>query len=221
MSILFGLMMIPFVVLMNSYSPPKEKIPQGYGSSILAFEFASNPGELDEVLKPLTTEEIKGLDRLNYIDFGFMILYGLFLFSFMKKLGDIYPDKLLNYAKWIPPIAVIADVIENMQLLSLSGSFADNGTYADSAISLLAVFTWTKWLGLALAFAFIGYKLLDLGKYSKALGYLLLIPIGFGIGSCINGARWAEEIFATSVFASFLAVFIYAILYRSSQRATA
>lgn len=216
LTILFGLLMLPFVMMINSFSPPKDKIPKGYGSSVLAFEFASNPGELDEVFKPLSTEEIKGIDKLNYIDFGFMMMYGLFLFSFMTKLGQLYDDRILKYAKWIVPVAVFADVVENIQLLNLSAAFLDGQTYSDQSILLLAVFTWTKWLGLASAVAFIAYKLIDLSFINKVLGYMLFLPIGLGIGAFINGMRLAEDTFATSVFAAFLSIFIYSIFYNSS-----
>lgn len=219
-TILCGILMIPFVVLMNSYSPPKEKIPQGYGSSILAFEFASDKGEADEVFQPLTTGEVAGLDRINYIDFGFMIMYGLFLFTFMSQSGELFGSTLLHYGKWIAPVIVIADVIENIQLLDLSAAYSTSQPYSETALLLLAIFTWTKWLSLAVAFALIAYQLIDMKWPSRTLGYVLFFPLGLGIGAWFNGARWTEELFATSIFAAFLCVFIYAIFFQRAHKSS-
>jgi len=106
-----GLLLLPLIIAINSFSPAKDKIPDGYSSSILAFEFASDKSELVEVLGPLSGEEIDDLDKLNYVDFGFMAMYGLFLFLFMSGLKYITKVELLEKAKWFAPIIVIADML--------------------------------------------------------------------------------------------------------------
>jgi len=41
-----ALLILPFLVLINHFSPPSEKTPIGYNSTIIAFEMASNEKEL-------------------------------------------------------------------------------------------------------------------------------------------------------------------------------
>ena len=210
----FALLLLPCLILINSYSPPKEKIPEGYNSSILAFEFASDADEIKEVLGPLTQEERDDLDRLNYVDFGFMLLYGVFLYLFVVQLSELNGDEALSRIRWVVPVAVLADVLENVQLLKLTELFPELGSQAMLACTLLAVFTWIKWILLALVFAFAGRSLMKMTPASKVAGLLLMFPILLAIATFITSQRMIEDLFATSVFGAFFIVFIYCLLYK-------
>jgi|GEM_PF-6451583 len=80
---ILGLLLIPFVIVMMRLGPTT--YPEGYTSAILAFEFVSDQVELSDVLTDIVadSEAHADLDQTNYIDFGFMMLYGIFLFLFM------------------------------------------------------------------------------------------------------------------------------------------
>ena len=215
---ILGLLLLPFIILMDDYSPSVDKIPEGYSSSILAFEFASNQSELKEVLAPLSQNEIRDMDRLNYVDFGFMIVYGLFLFAFTSRLSDVTRSSILKKLRYAVPIAVVADALENIQLLKLTTAFQSN-TELEGVLNLLAIFTWFKWSLLAIVLAVIGYELIKMKIWSKVAGYLLLLPAALCVGSLIYHNRMVEDLFGSSVFLGFLIIFIYAFLYKdNSQR---
>ena len=111
----FGLLLLPFVILINSHSPDMCRVPKGYSSTIVAFEFASNITEVGEVMNLLekdgaelgcekteNSEERdyrRDVDMINYIDFGMMVIYGIFLFLFMANFGAISGDKLVAKMK--------------------------------------------------------------------------------------------------------------------------
>ena len=210
---ILGLLFLPFIILINAYSPPGEKIPEGYSSTILAFEFASNDEELVEVLGPLETNEIQDLNRMNYLDFGFMVIYGIFLFIFMARLGGITGSKLLLRGRWIVAVIVLSDALENVQLLKLTDRFMEANAELSDTLVLLGVFTWTKWLLLAIAISLIARVMTRMRK-SQWLGYILYAPLGIGVGSFILGEQRAEDLFGTSVFIAFFLIFIYCYIYR-------
>ena len=174
-STLLGLLLIPLLYLINSYSPAPEKAPKDYNSVILAFEFVSDEQELTEVLGPLTLEEINGLDMLNKVDFAFMLLYGAFLLSIVVKLRKLHQHKWLTYLAGMVVIIVLADFLENLQLLKLTEAYR-SATTDQGIIDQLAIFTWTKWILLAVVIAGIGYSLITAERY-KGLGYALFLSL--------------------------------------------
>ena len=212
-----ALLLIPFLYILNSYSPPPEKAPLGYNSTIIAFEMVSNENELKEVLEPLTQDEVKGLDKLNYVDFGFMLTYGFFLWLYATLLGKNLSLPYLLKVRWLSAIVVLADVIENIQLLKLSSYMNGGLSGIDSSITQLAIFTWIKWLLLAVIFVAIGYALLKLKGYSKPIGAILCVPLLLGIVAFITKQPTYEDTFATSVFGSFFLLTMYGFFYNPSD----
>ncbi len=213
---ILGFLLLPLVIAINSFSPAKDKIPEGYSSSILAFEFASNEAEVKEVLDPLTYDELKDIDKLNYVDFGFMAMYGLFLFLFMSRLKDITGVEILEKAKWFAPLIVIADMLENLQLLKLTKGYKLMPDLSATIMQLFA-FTWTKWLLLGVAFAIIGASMWKM-KLSKYLGYVLVLPLVIGCVAFITEDRAIEDSFGASIFISFFLIFIYCFVYKEGGK---
>jgi hypothetical protein len=213
---LLGLFLLPFVIYFNALSPAKEKIPTGYNSSIVAFEFVSDYDELDEVLGPLSEHEIQNLDKLNLWDFGFMVIYGGFLFFFIQKFGRVNKLKLLDKLKWVALLPILADAIENLQLLGLSEQFVAGHQLGTEAFTLLQFATWTKWLTLAVLFAFLGIAFTRIDK-SKAMGYILFIPIILGVFALIIQNRVLIDTFSLSIFLGFLILVIYSFIHKTRQ----
>jgi len=122
---------------------------------------------------------------------------------------------MLQKGKYLAPIIVICDALENVQLLKLSKHFGTTGIDFDSTIQMLGIFTWLKWGLLALAFMLIGRTLTRSVK-SKWLGYVLMIPVALGVGAFIIGEPWTEDMFGQSVFLSFTIILIYSFIYKRS-----
>ena len=144
LTILLGVLLVPVVILINSFSPPVEKAPEGYNSVILAFEFVSDEAELREVLSPLSLAEINGLDMLNKVDFAFMLLYGAFLLSIVIALKKLHNHHWLKYVAGMIMLIVLSDFLENLQLLNLTELFRSGDISVQGTIDQLALFTWLK-----------------------------------------------------------------------------
>ena len=209
-----GLLLIPVLTMINSYSPLPEKAPEGYNSVILAFEFVSNDKELIEVLSPLNPAEIQGLDNLNKVDFAFMLLYGAFLLSIILKLKELHQHDWLKYVAGMVMIAVLADFLENIQLLNLTEAYSTGVSTLESTIHQLALFTWTKWILLAIILGAIGYSLITSERY-KWIGYFLFIPIVLGVSAISVRTPMIEDTFGTSIFLCFMVLWGLSLLYKS------
>lgn len=210
----FGLLLLPFLVLVNCFSPDPEKAPPGYNSVILGFEFVSDQGELSEVLTRLTETDKQDIDMLNYVDFGFMVAYSLFLYLFLRKLANVTHATRLRWIKWLVPIILLSDFIENLQLLQLSGVENALDASTHTPILILQVFTWIKWLTLAATLALAGFSLWINKQPFKWVGLVLLLPLILGVGAFISNIRSLENTFATSIFGAFFIIFVYCIIYR-------
>ena len=215
-STVLGLLLIPLLVMINSYSPPTASAPEGYNSVILAFEFVSNGEELREVLSSLSLAEINGLDILNKVDFAFMILYGVFLLSIIMKLKEHHNHHWLKYIAGLVILVVASDFLENLQLLNLTELFRSGDTSVQETIDQLALFTWLKWILLAIVIGSIGYSLITADRY-KWVGYTLFIPIVLGVSAISVRTPMIEDTFGTSIFLCFTILWVLSVFYRRSS----
>jgi len=210
---LLGVLLPPILIMINSYSPPADKSPEGYNSVILAFEFVSDNEQLREVLSPLSSSEIEGLDRLNKVDFAFMLLYGAFLLSIIIVLKKLHQHHWLKYISAMVVLAVLADFLENLQLLNLTEAYQSGATSLESTIQQLAIFTWIKWILLAMVIGAIGYSLITAERY-KWVGYFLFIPLVFGVSAISLRTPMIEDTFGTSIFLCFMIIWGLSLLYK-------
>lgn len=223
-----GLVMMIFASIIMVISPPPSKEDGAHSSQIVAFEFVDNKMELGNFFIQLCEGETKGMtpeehcksrkksiDLVNYLDFGMMIFYGLFLFLFTETLGQINGLDFLGRAKYLAPLAVIFDVLENSQMLIMTRSTFD---FSEHIFMCLSLFTRIKWGLLAALIAIIGYGMKDMPK-SKWLGYVLMIPIVAYLYSIITDSYAPIEIMTGSILLSFFLVLLYSFIYRDSKSA--
>ena len=170
--------------------------------------------ELKEVLTPLSQDEIRNLDRLNYTDFGFMIFYGLFLYFVLSKISKLEGSTLLKMAKWLAPIIVVCDFLETVQLLKLSNFETNSDLNMVSILQALGLFTWAKWLLLSVAFAILGLEMLRTRMKYSWIGIPLVLPVVLGIYAFLTTGAKNEDLFATSIFGAFFLVFVYCFIYK-------
>ncbi len=204
--------MLICILLFAYFSPPKQKIPAPYTSSILAFEFVESIDDVHKVLGPLTKDAVNALDWLNKTDFAFMIFYSLFLLGFWKIFVR------LNQISLWPGIVLIAiiyisDVIETIQLLDISEAYLNNGQFSLS-LQALAMSTWSKWIGLAVLFAIIGYHFWSPKLSNKLMSILISIPAVLSLPA-LFGSDKLKDIFANSIFLAFLVLIIFCFTYKS------
>lgn len=214
-----GLLAIPVVVLivlMGFYFP--EFKPEGFPNFIVAFEFAKSLNDLDLLLSPLSPAEIEKIDIGNYIDFGYMVIYSLFLLLFFRKTWKIYGNRFLLAGIPLSIIILTADFYENILLLEITNAYSKNGIVAglQPILDRLQIVTWIKWGGLAVAFLFLFFVFIK-GKFlSKIAAVFCLLPIIEGILLWITPLFSISD-FTLSVFAVFSVLFVYSFVFKKKK----
>lgn len=177
-------------------------LPQGFKVPILALEFASSAEEVKSIISGLSEDAIHSLRLATQWDMLFLIVYNLFL---VFLLSSIYRITQLKQYKWIsvfPLVIMLADAMENMQLFN-----AFDGM--DVNIMVLKMATWIKWLGLSIAFIFVGRFLITTGRYyDKVLALATYVSLPIGIYAMISHSA-INEVFARLFYLLFPMAVIY------------
>lgn len=215
-----GLFILPILILvlfMNFYLP--SDAPQGYKSLIVAFEFARTPSEIQVLFADLEPEKLKNIDKVNYIDFGFMLAYSLFLGLMFKKAASVFKKNWLIWGVFLSAFILLADFIENIFLLNitkiyLSGSEIEILT---PILKNLHLATWLKWGGLSVAFLLFFIGLRKNTGLTKFTGGVLLLPLPLAIWA-LSHEPVAETWFVFSVFGAFSALFVFTFTFSKKRR---
>ncbi len=216
----FALLLIPFLLLINAFSPPPELLPESYSSTILALEFVTSPEEVKAILNPLSVEQVKDLDTINYIDFGFMLFYSVFLLLFVLKLRSFDQRYWVRYL-WIMPVAIfIFDLLENIQLLQITALYV--GTVHEqewlAPIWRLQLFTWLKWGGLALCMVAIAASIMRMYSMTRLIfASLLSVPFLMLVVTSAAKSVTTRDAFASSVFFAFFVLVVYCFIIKQSN----
>jgi hypothetical protein len=211
-----GLLVIPlvvFTVLMGFYFP--EFKPEGYPNFIVAFEFAKSLKELNLLLSPLSPVEIEKVDIGNYIDFGYMVIYSLFLLLFFRKAWKIYGNRFLFAGIPLSILILAGDFYENILLLEITNTYSKNGivTSLQPLLDQLHLATWIKWGGLTVAFFMLFFVFIR-GKFlSKIAAVFCLLPIIEAILLWITPLFSISD-FTLSVFAVFTVLIVYSFVFK-------
>jgi hypothetical protein len=150
-----GLLSIAMTVVLVLLFPARMgPLPSGMRTPILAFELARTRDEVETMFGSADGPERnawrRAMDAGNYADFAFMVIYGLFFFSFARALTASHGHRLLKFAPYLAVLPPVMDVLENLQLLAITSSLG--GDYA-AALSCLQLFTWCKWIPIAVLYA--------------------------------------------------------------------
>jgi hypothetical protein len=142
------------IALVMLFPPRMGPLPDGMRTPILAFELARTRDEIETMFGAAAGPEREvwrhAMNAGNYADFAFMVIYGLFFFSFARALAAVSEHRSLRFAPYLAVLAPVMDVLENLQLLAITDSLG--GDYA-GALSRLQLFTWCKWIPIAILYA--------------------------------------------------------------------
>ena len=197
---LFAIPLILCILVMGQHFPKGEV--SGYQSKIIAFEFVNNEADVRAVLDTLSTEELQGMDRGNYIDFAFMLCYGAFVSYFFLLAYRRLDAKWLQGGVMLGVIVFLGDLLENIQLLNISRAYARDPAQMDIGvfISQLQWFTWIKWIGLGVALAMAANVLRLIGGVWRWIGWGFFIPWVLSVVAlAIQTPAWIER-FTSSIF---------------------
>jgi len=213
---LLAVPLVIFVLLMDMYFP--QKTPVGFQSFIVAFEFAQTIQDLNLLFSGLSVNEIQKIDIGNYIDFGFMLTYSLFLIVLFKKAAKEFNKKWLIVGVLMAIIALLTDFFENLILLKITEIYLANlnELLFIPLLEKLHFITWLKWGSLAFAFLFFSIELVKRNWFSKIVAFFCLPPFAFGIWA-LGGAPIAITYFTNSVFGAFTFLFVFSFSYKTNS----
>lgn len=196
----FAIPLLICMVAMGRQFPKGEVL--GFSSKIIAFEFATSTADLEAILAPLSEAERVGMDKGNYIDFAFMLTYSSLIFFFFKVARQHFKIKWLVVGQVLAVIILLGDILENIQLLNITRTFANDPNDLNIAAYLfqLQLFTWLKWLCLGLALLLASFALVHAKGFIKNIALLFSVPFLLSIIALVNGTPTWIERFTLSIF---------------------
>ncbi|MFO7661612.1 MAG: hypothetical protein R6X18_03355 [Chloroflexota bacterium] len=189
---------------------PREfgELPPGFFTPIIAFEFAESPSEVYRMFIPLRAAE--AMDRVNQWDFLYLILYGLFLVAFSIACVRHTGKRFYYFIAALALGIIVADALENVQLLGLTYRVGLDGGHLDDLLLRLKVFTWFKWGGLALYFLLLWpYFRGQAGRLARFLSVIALLPALTAVLAFLRRGV-LNELLALSVGLMFILMTLYA-----------
>ena len=205
---------------MGSYFPLK--VPMGFQSFIVAFEFAKSIQDLNLLFSGLSEMEIQMTDIGNYIDFGFMLTYSLFLISLFKIASKEFNRQWLNIGILFTIIALFSDFFENFILLKITEIYLSNlnESLFIPLLKKLHFITWLKWGTLTFAFLLFSVELIKRNWFSKTVAFFCILPFALGIWA-LGDSPTALTYFTNSVFGTFTFLVIYSFFYKKGSKLSA
>lgn len=166
-------------ILIMPYFPTEAAVGiTGYGSPVIAFEFARSPADLAAVFggdaDPERAGRIAMMDQGNRGDFLFMTVYSIFgaLFGFAVRGQNAALGSVILVAAII---AGLMDAVETWTLLSITSQMND-GIATPAGLALLGMPVTTKFVALAISIVGAGLFLVSrVGFVWTTLGGLTIL----------------------------------------------
>jgi hypothetical protein len=213
---LFAVPLLLFMILMEIFFPKFQH--DEYQSFIIAFEFTKTPAGLHSLFSGFTKETFRNVDIGNYIDFGFMLTYTLFLVLFFQKAAKTFNKKWLLTGILFALIVLVADVVENVFLLKITSLYTP--AMADSELipllKKLHLFTWIKWGGLALTFALFSIRSMGRKILKHIEGVVFIIPVLLIFWAMSNDPMGVSR-FTLSIALAFFLLLFYCFWYKAKK----
>lgn len=197
------------MTLILSLVGPRETgaLPPGFITPVMAFEFAGSEAEVYRLFEP--EGSAAAMDRVNRWDFLFMTLYSAFLGMFALAAARRTDEPIYLIAAALALAILLADVLENVQLLGITKQMQLGGSLI-GALARLNVFTWLKWGGLALYFLLIALYFHGTSGAWRHVRLPALLPALFAVVAFFNRGP-ANELLALSIGVMFMVLTIYAL----------
>jgi hypothetical protein len=206
---ILGLGVIAMTIFLAVMGPREfGELPPGFITPVIAFEFAESASEVWRMFIPLGSAE--AMDRVNRWDFLYMILYGLFLAAFSIACARRTGKRFYYFSAALALGIIVADALENIQLLGLTYRVGLDGGYLDNLLANLKVFTWLKWGGLALYLLLLWpYFHGQAGSLARFISIIALLPALSALLAFMRRGL-LNELLALSVGLMFILITLYA-----------
>ncbi len=216
-----GILLVIISIVLIGVNPSKaKKLPQGFVTPVVAFEFIRTEAEVFDLFGHDQSEDqiriINSMKLGTYIDFLYISAYTIFLIIFTAVIGRITGSKWFLFSGFIVMCISLSDIGENIQLLSIMEKLESIAKLAGGGFGreliLLNFFTWAKWGGLtALFISYIPF-LRNSGRFGRIISVTALLSALAGTAAFLNRSV-VNEIYVLSIAAVFLMLFIFSFTY--------
>ncbi len=212
-----GLLMILMSLILVIIFPAKaSKMPAGFFTPIIAFEFIETRAEVFQLFVStdgkVRQAMVDAMDLGNRLDYLFMLLYSMFLMMFCLKCAAVSSKKYYYIAAVIAVVVLLADVMENIQLMGITANL-ETGEFKQY-LARLHWFTWIKWGGISAIFLVLFSWFIKGGMFSKIIGISGILCFVSGFLAYLNRCV-LNEIFSLTVAVIFLMMIVYCFKYKS------
>ena len=205
------------IVLLIVFPSKTASKVDGMITPVIAFEFLETPEEAYQLFgaepSPARDAMVAAMDLGNRLDFIYMILYTMFLFAFSTLAANESGMILPGVGRVLAILILLGDVLENVQLLGITGKLATGGFECE--IWYLGIFTWVKWGGIALTFLALAPYFMKGTTYARVTGLVGILVFLLGIISLVHRS-FVNEIFSLSVAVMFILRIMYCFTHRST-----
>ncbi len=207
---------IVLVLLSLSMSYAYFTVAGNFNSPIIEFEFVKSVSDVEGIFikdNIINKNMVEGVDKQNYIDFAYMLAYSIFLALVFISISKQKNEKLFLIGVLLALIAFVSDFFENVQLLNISDNLLSGNNYLQD-IKYLMIFTYIKWLSLAIALFMLSFYYFRYNILGKIFSVLSSIPLIFVLFYLFMFSKQIEILFSFSVMIGFVILFIW--VYSSS-----
>lgn len=203
------------VVLLFVFPRNAPQLPPGFMSPIIAFEFAETEAEVKGLFgeegSAAFTRNTNAMNKGNELDYIYMILYSLFLLMFCIRLYWQTGESFFLLVAFLSPLILAGDVLENIQLLSITRKIYHQSIAVE--LAQLHLWTWIKWGGLSLSFLCLSPFFIKNGGLSRFIGYFGIVTFVLAVSSYFY-RPYLRELFSFSVALMFIFMILFSFLYR-------
>ncbi len=209
---ILGLGAVIMTLVLSAIGPrPVAPLPAGFITPVLAFEFAETEEEVAALFAPLgqpAGDAVRvAMDTVNRLDFLYIALYGGCLLGFALTSFRLTGQRFYRLAAVLAVAIMAADVLENIQLLGITRHLGAQPI--DQRLTLLRLFTWLKWGGLALWFLLMRSYFQQAGRFGRLIALVSFLPLLLGVAAFFSPGL-LSELFALAIGLLFLLLTVYA-----------
>jgi hypothetical protein len=212
---LVGLAVILMSLTLMAVFPAKvPELPQGFLTPIIAFEFIQDKADVNALFgpsgSPARENTIRKMDLGNRLDFGYMILYGSFLFILCLQTYLLTGRRWFLLGSVLTFVILGGDMLENVQLLGIT-ALLSTGNF-DEQLRMLHFFTWLKWGGIVVVFLILVPSLVHMGRRGKIICASVFCALILGIAAFFHPGI-ANELFSLAIMVIFLLTIFSCLTY--------
>jgi len=213
---ILGLGAVALTLVLSAIGPrPTAPLSPGFITPVLAFEFATSEAEVTGLFTPVGQPAgdavAAAMDRVNRLDFLYIALYGGCLVAFALTSARLTGERRFTVAAMLALGIMAADVLENVQLLAITGRLG--AQTIEGQLALLRLFTWLKWGGLAAWFLLMRPFFHSRGGLARVIHLVTLAPATLAVVAFVRPGL-VSEFFALTIGFMFLLLTLYSWRFR-------